>query len=80
MDSILLCMGAIHHIFVNDSLLNNPKFRFYTHPQRQADGLFTMLDVQYLARGEHLLRVETQRLRQDSLVWEEGAYIPFWKE
>ncbi|MCB0594778.1 MAG: hypothetical protein H6557_13880 [Lewinellaceae bacterium] len=79
-DSILLCMGHIHRIFVDDRLLAEPGFRFYTHPQRRDNGLLAMLDVQYLARGEHLLRVETQRLQQDSLVWEEKEYIPFWKE
>jgi len=79
-DSILLCMSAIHHVLVDDSLFVAPAFRFYTHPQRQDNGLIAMLDVQYLARGEHLLRVETQRLKRGSLVWEERAHIPFWKE
>ncbi|MCO6489802.1 MAG: hypothetical protein J5I98_15405 [Phaeodactylibacter sp.] len=79
-DSILLCMGAIHQVFVNDSLIAGPKFRFYAHPQRQDNGLFTVLDVQYLPRGEHRLRVDSRRIRQDSLVWVEVAHVPFWKE
>ena len=79
-DSILLCMGNLHQVHVDDSLFASPSFRFYTHPQRQANGLLAIFDVQHLTRGEHLLRVETRRLREDSLVWEQAAYIPFWKE
>lgn len=79
-DSILLCMSGIQRVFVNDSLLADPGFRFYTHSQRRDNGLLAVLDVGYLTRGEHLLRVETRRLREDSLRWEESAYIPFWKE
>lgn len=79
-DSILLCMSGLHQVFVDDSLFAAPGFRFYTHPRGERNGLLAVLDVQYLSRGEHLLRVETQRLREDSLVREERAYIPFWKE
>ncbi len=79
-DSLLQCMGAIHRVFVNDSLFHSPDFRFYTHPVRDDNGLLTILDVQYLPRGQHLLRVEKQRVGEDSLIWEAAAKIPFWKE
>ena len=79
-DSILLCMGAIHQLFVNDSLIADPKFRFFAHPRREDNGLSATMDVQYLPRGEHRLRVESRRIRKDSLVWVEVAHVPFWKE
>ncbi len=79
-DSLLRCMSALHRIYVDDSLHQRPVFHFYTHPQRQDDGLLTILDVDYLARGEHLLRLETVEAVGDSLVWRASARIPFWKE
>lgn len=77
-DSLLQCMSAIHRIYINDSLHLNPSFHFYTHPQREDNGLLTVLDVAYLPRGEHLLRIETAGLESDTLRWKETARIPFW--
>ncbi len=79
-DSLLQCMSSIHRIYVNDSLHADPDFRFFTHPQRQDKGLHAILDLQYLPRGEHLLRVESQRLGGNKVEWMEMAQIPFWKE
>ncbi|MCB9295691.1 MAG: hypothetical protein H6559_21580 [Lewinellaceae bacterium] len=50
-DSILLCMGAIHQLFVNDSLIADPKFRFFAHPGARTTGLSATMDVQYLPWG-----------------------------
>jgi hypothetical protein len=79
-DSLLLCMGGIHRILVDDSLHADPPWHFYTHPKREDNGLLTILDVQYLPRGEHLLRLETRRVGEEALEWKESARIPFWKE
>lgn len=78
-DSLLLCMGQIHRVYVDDSLYA-PVYHFYTHSQRKDNGLLTVLDVAYLPRGEHRLQVESQRLLRDSLQWLRTATIPFWKE
>lgn len=83
-DSALLCNAARHQIYVNDSLFNDPTYRFHNHPTRQTVGLLTVLDVNYLPRGEHKLKVRTQFLRwrkgRDTLIYSQSALIPFWKK
>lgn len=77
------CHAQRFKIYINDSLHSNLKFRFYDHPVRQNVGLLTMVDVDYLPRGEHevnvvvLLPLEDQR---DSLNYRETVRIPFWKQ
>jgi len=69
---------------VNDTLLNNLKYRFHEHPTRKNIGLLTVLDVGYLPRGEHLIKVDVKILQdsngKDTLFFRESALIPFWKE
>jgi len=79
-DSLLHYMSALHRIYVDDSLYRQPTFHFYTHPGRKQDGLLTIIDVDFLVRGEHLLRIETAEVERDTLVWRAAARIPFWKE
>ena len=43
-------------------------------------GLKTIIDVDYLPRGEHFLKVDVQNIEEDSLFWKELAVVPFWKE
>ncbi len=77
------CHAQRFRIYINDSLHAKLKFRFYNHPIRQNVGLLTVVDVDYLPRGEHelnvvvLLPMESQR---DSLTYRETVRIPFWKE
>ena len=77
------CHAQRFRIYINDSLQPNLKFRFYDHPMRQNVGLLTVIDVDYLPRGEHevnvavLLEVADQK---DSLAFLETIRIPFWKE
>ncbi len=79
-DSLLICMSQMHRVFVDDSLYSDIRYRFYEHPQRKRPGLLTILNVQDLEKGEHLLKVETYSLVKDSLSYRESAWIPFWKE
>ena len=85
-DSALLCNAQIHHIYINDSLLSEVKYRFYDHPTREKIGLLTILDIQYLQRGEHILRVQAKiprwnvKVGQDSFNIRNIAHIPFWKK
>jgi hypothetical protein len=79
-DSLLLCLSQIYRVYVNDSLHTDLNYRFYTHPRHQESGVNAVLDVGYLDRGEHLLRVESLASRSDSTFWQEAAHIPFWKE
>ena len=83
-DSALLCNAERYEIYINDSLFNQPKYRYYNHPTREDIGLITILDVDYLPRGEHSARVDVQflrrRNRKDTLVFSTAVRIPFWKE
>lgn len=83
-DSLLNCMSQMHKIYINDSLMPPQRFRFYEHPKRDNVGLMTVIDVDYLDRGEHLLRVETflQSFvnKRDTMMFRESAFIPFWRE
>ena len=83
-DSVLLCWNQFYEVYIDDSLFQAPKWRFYKHPKGLERGLITILDVQYLDRGEHTVRAKRQYLRRrmqgDTLVKRESVFIPFWKE
>jgi len=79
-DSLLQCMNQLHQVYINDSLYSDLKYRFYTHPERDKMGLLTILDIDYLSRGEHMLKVKTYSKRGEEMKWRESANIPFWKE
>ncbi|MEH6513686.1 MAG: hypothetical protein V7734_11370 [Maribacter arcticus] len=83
-DLALDCHTQRFKIYVNDTLLNHLKYRFYEHPTRKNIGLLTVLDVGYLPRGEHIIKVYVKLLQdsngKDTLLFRESALIPFWKE
>ncbi len=85
-DSSFLCLKALQRLYVNDSLFQNIDPLLYEHPNQEERGLRTTIDVAYLPRGKHFLKIEKQRRytgeaeAQDSLVWSEIANIPFWRE
>lgn len=78
------CHSQRFKIYVNDSLLSDLKYRFYDHPKRKNQGLATIFDVNFLNRGEHLLKIEVLFARsvkgKDTLIFSETDNIPFWKE
>jgi hypothetical protein len=83
-DLALDCHTQRFKIYVNDTLLNHLKYRFHEHPTRKNIGLLTVLDVGYLPRGEHIIKVYVKLLQdsngKDTLLFRESALIPFWKE
>jgi hypothetical protein len=83
-DIALDCHSQRFQIFVNDSLFENIKYRFYDHPERKNNGLTTILDVSFLSRGEHNLKIKVlfpeSVADKDTLVFRQNDNIPFWKE
>jgi len=79
-DSSLLCLENLYQITIADSSFTDLKFRFFRYPAYNERGLKTIIDVDYLPRGEHLLKVDFQNIYNDSLVWETLEKVPFWKE
>jgi len=83
-EEALRCHSQRFKIYVNDSLLQNVSYRFHEHPTRENIGLFTVLDVGYLQRGEHAIKINVKFLEEnngkDTLILRETNIIPFWKE
>ncbi len=83
-DLALDCHTQRFKIYVDDTPLNNLKYRFHEHPTRKNIGLLTVLDVGYLPRGEHAIKVDVKILQnsngKDTLFFSESVVIPFWKE
>lgn len=79
------CHSQRFKVYINDSLISEPVYRFHEHQKRNITGLLTVFDVSTLKRGEHHLKIDVL-LKQtengkDTLVMSKGAVqIPFWKE
>ena len=79
----LECHSKRFRIYADDSLHSNLTFKFYEHPLRENVGLLAILDVDYLPRGEHEVKVDVllyDDFVRDSLYFRETVRIPFWKE
>lgn len=83
-DSALVCFSKLYEIHIDDSLFTDNTFRFYRHPNYHEYGLVTLLDVDYLPRGEHIVEVKKLDKKvsndRDTLVLVPFFSIPFWKE
>ena len=75
---ILNAFKEFYLISIDDSLYYNYNFYFYEHPNADEPGFFTIISIDNLKVGNHLLKIE-KNLVSDSL--ENGNkpyYIPFW--
>jgi len=83
-DLAIDCHAQRFKIYVNDTLINDLKYRFHEHPTRKNIGLLTVLDVGYLPRGEHAIKIDVKVFEsnkgKDTLFFRESAIMPFWKE
>jgi hypothetical protein len=79
-DTALTCVSQLYKVYVNDSLFKSPNYHYYQQPSNGEKGILTIIDVDYLERGQHSITIEHQRLRKDSLYWRNWAKFPFWKE
>lgn len=73
----LAALSSIYRLYLDDSLLTDVSWRFHDHPVREQPGLIYYLPVYDLERGEHFLRVENQRVKDDSLYWREVSDMLF---
>jgi len=78
-DSTLRALGAVHRVYLNDSLLSDVRWQFYQHPVREQPGLLYDLPVYDLPRGEHRVRIEGEQIRRDSMYWQELSTISFMR-
>lgn len=78
-DSLLQAFTSGVRLYVDDSLVMSPSWRFYNHPLREQPGLLYTLPAYDLARGEHLIRIEKERISGDSTIWRNNARIYFYR-
>ena len=78
--AMLDCLRSLYEVTVNDSLYSELNFYFYRHPARKQKGLFTMIPVQHLEHGEHVLGIKKLKFEEsDSTSFAmDFVSIPFW--
>lgn len=76
----LECLKDFYSISI-DSTLMGTGFYFYTHPNREEKGIFTMLQTDTLAEGKHDIFIKKKKInRKEEIIEEDFAKITFWKE
>lgn len=57
------------------------EFYFYTHPNREERGIFTMIHTDSLHKGKHDIFIRKRKLNEEEKFYEEDfSRITFWKE
>jgi hypothetical protein len=76
----LNALASLFKIYLNDSLVAETKFYFKTSSEKKDKGIFTVLDIKKLSRGENILAIKRATFKHDSLDYIDYAFVPFWKE
>ena len=81
-DYYLSIYQKTYNLYINDSLVSNSNAAWYTHPNMQEKGVLEVLDIAYLARGRHELKLEKldDKLDEEKEPGYNTYVIPFWKE
>lgn len=81
-ESKIHCLQQLPQLRIDDSLYQDPAYKFYIHPDTGDKGLLSLVDIAELERGEHLLRVSKRLYLEtpdvDTMVWVEQGVVPFW--
>ncbi|MFK7931980.1 MAG: hypothetical protein AB8G22_00640 [Saprospiraceae bacterium] len=78
--ALLNCLSRSYQIYLNDSLLTQPQFFYFRHPNQDERGIRTMINTEKLAAGQHQIKIMQWELEKDSLVSNDYATLPFWLE
>lgn len=79
-DSLMQCLVRLYQVRLNDSLYSNLNYQYYVHHQQKEKGLQTVIDINHLDRGKHVLSLDKFRIQDDSSYYRRVATIPFWLE
>jgi len=82
-DSLLNCVSQIYKVYINDSLYQNIDYYFYKDNHYNQEGIKTIIDLQHLKRGRHLLKVEHLNLdisKDSTISFEPYVQSPIWLE
>lgn len=76
----LECLCGLYRIYLNDSLVQNPKFYFKTNINKEEKGIFTVINISDLPVGENILTIKKISFKKDQQILKDYAFAPFWKE
>lgn len=79
-EEMLTCMKQLWRVSINDSTYSEVNFRYYKHPKRDQYGLLAIIPIHELDYQEHFIKIDRQRVYNDSLIWYEGRHLWFYKE
>jgi len=85
---MLNCYRDFYEVYLDDALINKIKWRYYTHPQTNEEGILAFIPIDQLAPTEHIVEVKlnvatkeaSAELKRFGMKDEVYAYIPFWKD
>lgn len=85
--SAAACLSEMFIIKIDDEVVENTDFSYYTHPSKGEKGFLLVLDIVNLPRGKHTLEVDNlefngilfmQDISEDKLEFKPLARLPFW--
>lgn len=79
-EKILKCFAVLYTVYINDSLIDNPNYYFYTHHNNNEKGIISMIETKNLKKGQNTLKITKNELENDSIITNDFAYLPFWLE
>ena len=79
-EEFLKYLTAFYSVYL-DSIKVEGDMYFYTHPNQEERGLYTLLDLRKKTSGKHEILVKRKRInKKDEIEDMEYITIPFWKE
>lgn len=76
----LNCLSDFYTVLI-DSSTYELDYYFYIHPNNEERGIMTMLDIDTLIRGKHVIDIRRKALNKNEIMVDTNyAVIPFWKE
>lgn len=75
---VLKAMNEFYMISIDDSLIEKIDFSFYKHPKNQTPGIYTVLFIDSLKQGKHMLSIEKCIPKTYKKKIKRNYYIPFW--
>lgn len=84
------CFSGIHEIYLDGQKMENLEFFYTRHDNKGERGIETVIDIEGLERGRHLISIKrysykgnpflTEKISQERLTMEGLVKISFWKE
>lgn len=78
-EKALECLSDFYSVSI-DSIEIESNYYMYRHPNNEERGIATMIDIDTLQRGEHIISINRKWIRRGKLVDYNYETIPFWKE